>query len=173
MDTENSVSALSLALEHQELQSTNHLSSNRFYSNRNATNNHTSTENFRDDNFQLKQDQFNYELAQKLFSQISQDDQHTRELGMNALESEILLWASRKNCLEQTQNSKKVLLVEDYGTDNNVLEDGIHKGNKDIISALMQKALASLSRLHICCPFPDVRNRCEQILTKLKVCKLV
>lgn len=171
MATKNSVTSLSLALKHQELQS-NHLPSNPYKNY--SSNNHSSAKNLQNDDshsaYQINQEQFNYDIAQELFSQISQNDQQTREVGLDALEEAILNWASGQTSAKQSRISKKVHLVDNNNTEKDVSEDdtGIQKENKDVISTLMQKALASLARLHVCCPFPDVRNRCEQILTKLE-----
>jgi len=169
--TTNSVSSLSLALEQQDLLAPNHLSSlsKQFHSSSYTANTvHSHEASFHNCFTDLKnQEEFNYDIAQTLFSKISQDDQHTRELGMDALEDAILSWANKQYCQKSKYNSNNVHL-DNNNAENRILKD---KGqeNKDITSTLMQKALASLSRLHICCPFPDIRNRCDQILMKLKV----
>ena len=178
MDTENRVSSLSVALEQQDLLSANSLSSSlsKHFSNY-AADNYGATDGIRNDtsnrpaDFDVleKHEQFNYDVAQRLFSQISQNDQNIREVGMDALENAILSWACHQNDFEERQSPKSV-----HSQNNNNISNGssIHNfsnKNNDLTSTLMQKALASLSRLHICCPFPDVRNRCDQILAKLKV----
>ena len=180
MDTENSVSSLSLALEQQDLLAANHLSSSlskHFHLNSYAAkagypHEATFNKDINDCTSDFKNlKEFNYDVAQKLFSQISQNDQHTREIGIDALENAILTWANKQNCLKAKQKSNKVLSENNNISENSIFKDEMQE-NKDITSTLMQKALASLSRFHICCPFPDVRNRCEQILTKLQVSKI-
>ena len=169
MDSSNSVSSLSIALEQQDLLITNHLASSLSkHCNQNSPRDRNSQNLIADNNsydyFSYGfEENLTYDSAQKLFSQISHNDQQTREEGLDGLAQIMLSWASKQQTLKEKGSEHA---INDLSKNSNKVSN---KDEEIACPILMQKAIASLSRLCICCPFPDVRHRCDQVLIELKV----
>ena len=184
---DNSVSSLFLALEQHDLIVRNYsLTLPKGYEFNNGSESALKMQDFHSaDNYVdgFHENEFTYSLVQKLFSEISSSDENTRTIALNILTNGIISWANRHPNNGQTASiccQTSDLINSDsarsMNSDNVIPKNHEKTKAKDYSETkcgLMQVAVAAFSSLQVCCPHYDVRSKCRNVLSQLKVSLIV
>jgi len=111
------------------------------------------------------------ETAQ-IFAHLSSKDSSVRQVGLNIVSQSVYQWLSIFHTCPHQQNEGGILEYGSTKTNDNYNSEVNALAKHDVSAKIVKQTLASLLRLSIRCPFPDVRETCHMILMDLQVSML-